>query len=470
MNTVAESSIARSSRTRKSLKTSRDCIIHLSSEAARGYQVKTSPPSKAVLLVNINQLLTLRSTDSGPRRGKQLGELELIQGAAVLCYGGKIVSVGKTKDAVRDGWVKKHKAELLEIDCTNKVVLPGLVDSHTHPAFVSPRLVDFEKRISGGTYEQIAESGGGIRSSVEAVRKASKSILSGKVVWALNEMLAQGTTTVEAKSGYGLSVDSELKSLEAIRAAASAWCGTIVPTLLGAHAVPLEFAGNRQDYVTLVCEQMIPEAAKKRLADFVDVFCDRGAFTEEESLRVFEAARQNGLGTRAHVSQLTRTPLQHLLSFEPASLDHVDHVDDHDIDLLSRSNTIATLVPGANHFLGLGKYPPARKLIDAGVALALATDYNPGSSPAMSMPFVMSLACTQMKLLPAEAIAAATINSAWALCLQQRKGSIEPGKDADLAIFDVSDYREIPYWMARDSCAAVIANGVLVEASAFERN
>jgi len=182
---------------------------------------------------------------------------------------------------------------------------------------------------------------------------------------------------------------------------------------------------------------------------------------------VFESARQNGLPVRAHVSQLTRTPLQHLLSFDPASVDHVDHVDDSDISLLARSNTIATLVPGANHFLGLGKYPPARKLIDTGVAIALATDYNPGSSPTTSMPFVLSLACTQMKMSPAEAIAAATINGAWALRLQKGKGSIEPGKDADLAIFDVKDYREIPYWMPANPCQAVVANGELVRGQKF---
>ena len=432
--------------------------------------MKNPRPSKAVLLINIKQLLTFRSSSSGPRRRKELAELEIVQDAAVLCYGGKIVAVGKTKDAVRDAWIKKSKSRVLEIDCTGKVVTPGFVDSHTHPAFISPRLVDFEKRIAGATYEEIADAGGGIRSSVESVRKASKSVLAGKVLSALNEMLAQGTTTVEAKSGYGLSVQSELKSLEAIRAAAAAWPGNVVLTLLGAHTVPLEFAGNRDEYISAVCEQMVPQAAKRRLVEFVDVFCDRGAFTQEESLRVFEAARRSKLGIRAHVSQLARTPLQHLLSFEPASVDHVDHVDDNDIELLSRGNTIATLVPGANHFLGLSKFPPARKLIDAGVAVALATDYNPGSSPTMSIPFVMSLACTHMKISPAEAIAAATINGAWALRLQERKGSIEPGKDADLAIFDVSDYREIPYWMARNSCRAVMANGLFIEGAGFERN
>jgi len=425
--------------------------------------------SKPLLLLNIGQLVTMKSADGrGPRSGVELKEIGIIEDGAVLCAGGKVVSVGKTKDALRDGWVRKNK--VVEFDCRGKVVLPGFVDSHTHPAFVLPRLVDFEKRIAGASYEEIAAAGGGIRSSVEGVRRAGKALLEQKVLSALSEMLASGTTIVEAKSGYGLSLDSELKSLDAIHSAALKWPGTVVATLLGAHAVPLEFEKNRPEYVELVCEHMIPEAAKRKLAQFVDVFCDRGAFSEEDALRVFEAARQNGLPVRAHISQLVRTPLQHLLSFDPASLDHVDHVDDADISLLARSNTVATLVPAANHFLGLGKYPPARKLIDGGVAVALATDYNPGSSPTTNMAFVLSLACTQMKMSPAEAIAAATVNGACALRLEKSKGSIEPGKDADLAIFDVKDYREIAYWMGTNTCVAVVANGRLFPMSGFERN
>jgi len=425
-----------------------------------------------LLLVNIGQLLTLRSGgDSGPWRGAALKELGIIEDGAILCMGGNIVSVGKTKDAVRDQWIKKNGKNIVEIDCSNKVVLPGFVDSHTHPAFVSPRLVDFEKRIAGATYEQIADAGGGIRSSVEAVRKAGKSQLSEKILCALNEMAAGGTTTLEAKSGYGLSLDSELKSLEAIREAAAKWAGTVVPTLLGAHVVPKEFQDRRKEYVDLVCEEMIPQAAKRKLARFVDVFCDRGAFNEEDSLRIFAAAQKSGLGIRAHVSQLARTSLKRILRFRPASLDHVDHVNDSDISLLGSSDTVATLVPGANYFLGLDKYPPARKLLDAGVAIALASDYNPGSSPTTSMPFVLSLACTQMKMSPAEAIAAATINGAWALGLHHRKGSIETGKNADLAIFDVPDYREIPYWIATDMCAAAFASGSIIASSrGFERS
>jgi len=424
---------------------------------------KVDPP---LLLVNIGQLLTLRSPgDGGPRRGRELRELGIIENGAVLCLGGKIVSVGTTSDALRDPWFKKNRKQILEIDCEQQVVLPGFVDSHTHPAFIEPRLVDFEKRIEGATYEQIAEAGGGIRSSLETVRKAGKAALGEKVLDALREMADQGTTTVEAKSGYGLSLESELKSLDAIRQASSLWPGTVVPTFLGAHVVPREFQGKARDYVELLCAEMIPLVARRKLARFVDVFTDQGAFSSEDTEKIFRAAVAHGLALRAHVCQLTETRLQPLLGFQPASLDHLDHINDADLALLGRSQTVATLVPGANYFLGLEKYPPARKLIDAGAVVALATDYNPGSSPTPSMPFVLSLACTHMKMSPAEAISAATINGAWSLRLKDRKGSIEPGKDADLAVFETGDYREIAYWFATNRCAMTIRNGVLSSAS-----
>jgi len=420
------------------------------------------PKPGAVVLVNIGQLLTLRSASDLPRRGSNLQDLSILEDAAVFCLGGKIVSVGKTRDALRDPWIKKNRKRILEIDCEGQVVLPGLVDSHTHPAFMNPRLVDFEKRTAGASYEQIAEAGGGIRSSVEPVRKAGKSALTEKVLEALREMAEQGTTTVEAKSGYGLALDAELKSLEAIRQAAKQWPGTVVSTLLGAHVVPPEFRGRSQKYVEIVCKEMIPQAARRKLAQFVDVFCDRGAFSEAETGTIFAAAREHGLSTRAHVGQLSETPLGKLLEFVPASLDHMDYVRDEDIARLAKSDTVATFVPGANYFLGLEKYPAARKFIEAGVPVALATDYNPGSSPTASMPFVMSLACTHMKMSPAEVVAAATINGACALRVQDRKGSIQPGKDADLAVFDVEDYREIPYWFASNRCALSVMNGALV--------
>jgi imidazolonepropionase len=418
-----------------------------------------------LLLLNIRQLVTLRSpsSNSGARRGRDLRELGIIEHAAVLCVGGKITSAGTTKDALRDPWIKKHRTKIQEIDCIGKVVLPGFVDSHTHPAFMSPRLLDFEKRIAGATYEEIAAAGGGIRSSIDAVRRAGKSELVKRILAALNELAAHGTTTVEAKCGYGLSVDAEVKSLEAIKSASQQWPGTVVPTLLGAHVVPPEFQTAPSKYVDLVCAEMIPPVAKRKLAKFVDVFCDRGAFNEEDSLKILAAALKYGLRARAHISQLTRTPLERMLSLGPLSLDHLDHIDKADIELLAKSRTIATVVPGANYFLGLREYPPARKLIDAGAAVALATDYNPGSSPTPSMPFVLSLACTHMGMSPAEAVSAATINGAYALDIASTKGSLESGKDADLTIFDVKDYREIAYWVSSERCDAVIANGTMLD-------
>jgi imidazolonepropionase len=413
-----------------------------------------------LLLVNIGQLLTLRSTKNGPRRGASLSDLGIIHDAAVLCMGGKIVSVGTTKDALRDPWLKKNRKKVTEIDCGGRVVLPGFVDSHTHPVFTQPRLVDFERRISGSSYEDIAAAGGGIRSSIDGVRSASKSALTNKVSAVLEDMARHGTTTVEAKSGYGLSLESELNSLEAIGAAARRWPGTVVPTFLGAHVVPPEYHGRSQGYVDLVCNQMIPVVAQRKLAQFLDVFCDRGAFSAGEAKLIFAAAEEHGLAVRAHLGQLGETRVGPLLRYHPASFDHMDHVNDADLPALARSDTVATFVPGANYFLGLARYPNARRLVEAGVAVALATDYNPGSSPTLSMPMAMSLACTQMRMSAAEAIVAATINGAWALRLADRKGSVEAGKDADLAVFDVSDYREIAYWFGANRCVLTVMNGV----------
>jgi imidazolonepropionase len=414
-----------------------------------------------LLLANASQILTLRAASTGPRRASDLKELGIIQEGAVLCVGGKIVSVGSTKDALRDPWLKKNRKKATEIDCAGTVVLPGFVDSHTHPVFVNPRLVDFEKRIEGASYEEIASAGGGIRSSLDAVRKAPKKQLAEKVLTAFRDMAAHGTTTVEAKSGYGLTLESELKSLAAIRDAASTWPGTAVPTLLGAHVVPQEFQGCSQKYVELVCTEMIPRAARGKLAQFVDVFCDKGAFTPAQTEQIFAAAQANGLAVRAHMGQLSETTLAPFLRFKPASFDHMDYISDSDVQQLAKNDTLATLVPGANYFLGLKNYPNARRLIDAGVPVALATDYNPGTSPTISMSMAMSLACTHMKMSPAEAIAAATINGAWALRLADRKGSIEAGKDADLAVFAVKDYREIPYWFGANHCTHTILNGIV---------
>ncbi len=448
------------------------------------------------LLTHAAQLLTLRG-DTGTRRGAQMRELGIIEDGSVLAANGKIVAVGTTDE------VAKHELSrgAEEIDCSHTVVLPGFVDSHTHPVFTTPRLIDFEQRIAGASYEQIAEAGGGIRVSLRGVRDASTATLAAHVRNALEEMAAQGTTTVEAKSGYGLSFAAEMKSLEAIREASKQWPGTVVPTLLGAHVVSPEYRDNPEEYVRVVCEEMIPAAAANfrrltrrvekqipcrlksarddkykgldgapkgaplqspaRLAEFVDVFVERGAFTIQQSLRILRAAVAHNLGVRAHVCQLTPAELAPLLEFHPASLDHMDFVCDEDVAMLAKLDTVATLLPAANYFLGLDHFPPARKLIDAGVPVALATDYNPGTSPTPSMPFVLSAACTHMKMSPAESLVAATYNGACALRLQGKKGSLEPGKDADIAIFEASDYRELAYWFGTNRCTMTFLNGVM---------
>jgi imidazolonepropionase len=386
-------------------------------------------------------------------------DLGIIPDGAVLLDGNKIVAVGSTDQVAEHELLRAKRQPLDEIDCSGKIILPGFVDSHTHPVFTTPRLIDFEKRITGANYEEIAAAGGGIRASLRGVRESSAAELASHVLRALHDMAAQGTTTVEAKSGYGLSLEAEIKSLEAIADASRQWPGTVVPTLLGAHVIAPEFRDNPEEYVRIVCDDMIPTAAQRRLAAYVDVFCERGAFSMEQSQRILRTAVRHGLGVRAHVCQLTPAKLSSLLDFDPASFDHMDFVSDDDVATLARTATVATLLPAANYFLGLPAFPPARKLIDAGAAVALATDYNPGTAPTPSMLFVLSAACTHMKMSPAEAITAATCNGACALRLQSRKGSLEAGKDADVAIFDVPDYRELAYWFGVNHCWGTWLNG-----------
>ena len=415
---------------------------------------------RSLLLTNVGQLVTLRhpTGKNGPRRGRDLGELGVVDSAAVFCKDGKIIAAGQENEVATQA--RQTKGEVESYDCAGGVVLPGFVDSHTHPVFTAPRLVDFEERIQGSTYEQIARAGGGIRSSVEGVRNASEEQLAHRAIRAFEQMQRSGTTTVEAKSGYGLSTDSELKSLRAIRFAAERWPGTVVSTLLGAHVVPTEFQQRADAYVDVVCNEMIPAAAAGRLADYVDVFCERGAFNVAQTERIFAAAQEASLGVRAHVCQFTPQDLSRLARFDPASYDHLDCLTDRDLKAMAQQNTIATLLPGASYFLAHA-YPMARRLIEAGAAVALATDFNPGTSPTPSMMLVLSLACTQMRMTPAEAVVAATINGAHALRLAGRKGTIESGKDADLALFDVKDYREICYWFGAEMCRATVLNGKL---------
>jgi imidazolonepropionase len=384
-------------------------------------------------------------------------EIGVIRDAAVLIAGGRIVAVGKTREVARDGWLKQHRCEVVELDCRGKVVLPGFVDSHTHPVFAAPRLIDFEKRVAGAGYEEIAAAGGGIRASINGVRAASERTLADHVYSALCQAQSQGTTTVEAKSGYGLDAASEIKSLRAIRRAGAQWQGSA--TFLGAHVPPPEYKENPDEYVDLLCTQVLPEVARLKLARYVDVFCERGAFTLAQTERIAGEAARHGLRSRVHVGQLTNTPLAAVLAHNPASVDHLDCLEKADVAALAAGDTVAALLPGANYFLATKKYPPARKLIDAGAAVALATDYNPGTSPTISMPMVLSLACTQMRMTVEESLTAATINGAHALEMGERKGSVEAGKDADLAFFELDDYRELPYWFGANHCAAVMMAG-----------
>ncbi len=295
--------------------------------------------------------------------------------------------------------------------------------------------------------------------SIEGVRAASEATLADHVYSALRQAQSQGTTTVEAKSGYGLDAASEIKSLKAIRRAAQQWQGTVVATFLGAHVPPPEFKEKPDKYVELLCAEILPKVARQKLAQYVDVFCERGAFTLEQTERILREAQRHGLRSRVHVGQLTNTPLATILAHNPLSADHLDCLEKADVAALAAGETVATLLPGANYFLATKKYPPARKLIDAGAPVALATDYNPGTSPTISMPMVLSLACTQMRMTVEESLTAATINGAHALELGERKGSVEAGKDADLAFFELDDYRELAYWFGGNHCAAVMMAG-----------
>jgi imidazolonepropionase len=416
-----------------------------------------------LLLYNIGQLV--QTMTGAPARRKDMRAIECVSNAAVFVGGEEIVGMGESDFVMPHPIRKEAESKTLAIDCGGRVVMAGLVDAHTHPVFAEPRLVDFEKRIKGASYEQIAKAGGGIRSSVAKVRASEEETLANKVQLALDRMLEHGTTTVECKSGYGLSWESERKSLRAIQAAARGFPGTVVSTFLGAHVVPKEFEKNRKGYVGALCQEMIPAVAREKLAEFVDVFIDKGAFTTAEAVRIFEAAASHGLRVRAHVGQLSTAELGPLTRFEPASLDHVDHVKDSELKLLAKSGAIAMLVPGANYFLGK-PYPDARRLIDNGVPVGLATDYNPGSSPMLNMQMAMSLACTQMRMSPAEAVIAGTLNAAHSLGFGRKKGIVEPMRHADLAVFDCEDYREIPYWFGSNRCWITICRGKV----AWQRN
>jgi imidazolonepropionase len=354
------------------------------------------------------------------------------------------------------------------------VALPGFVDSHTHLVHAASRAEEYELKIQGASYEEIARKGGGILNSVKKLRAATADELKKRALAALKQFAAHGTTTIEAKSGYGLDVASELKILKQHKELAAEQSLDIVSTFLGAHVVPEEFrkkADGAKRYIQLLEENLLPTIAEHRLAEFCDVFCDRGAFSAAESKRVLQAGRQWGLAPRIHAEQLSRSGATRLaILLRAASCDHLEHVNKSDIRALGKSETVATLLPGCDFHLGWKKYAPARALIDAGAIVALATDYNPGTSPTLSMAMILSLACTQLRMTPAEAIAAATINGAYALRREGQVGSLEVGKQADIAVFEVADYREIPYYFGVNHCWMTIKRGRVIHAAKESRN
>ena len=380
----------------------------------------------------------------------------------MLVRDGKIVSIGPAQKIEKLSAARKSE----KIEVGGRAVLPGFVDSHTHLIHATSRAVEYELKIQGASYEEIAKRGGGILNSVKKLRAATASQLKNGALSALEEFASYGTTTIEAKSGYGLDVASELKILGLHRELGQEQPLEIVSTFLGAHVVPAEYrgkAGGPSHYVDLLLDQILPQVVNRRQAEFCDVFCDRGAFTRQQSRQILSEAKLHGLQPRIHAEQLSRTGATQLaVELGAASCDHLEQVNDSDIRTLAKSKTVATLLPGCDFHLGWKQYAPARKLIDAGAIVALATDYNPGTSPTVSMPMILSLACTQLRMTPAEAIAAATINAAYALNRSDRLGSLEAGKEADFAVFEVEDYREIPYYFGMNRCWMTVKNGEII--------
>lgn len=410
-----------------------------------------SSVSRRAAVVNCSQLVTLAGP-ARPRIREELKQLSIISNGAMLIRDGRIESVGSFAEIQ-----PKITAEHEVIDAAKHVVLPGFVDAHTHPVFAGTRVDEYELRASGATYEQIAEQGGGIRSTVRKTRAASEDELFEAATRYSGWFVRTGTTTVEAKSGYGLSLEDELKMLRVIRRLG------YVPTFLGAHEIPDEYRGQTQDYVDLVANEMLPRVASERLAEYCDVFCEPKVFDIAASRDILTRAKALGLKLRVHADQLARSGAAELAAeLGAATADHLEQIDDRGIQALARGHVQAVLLPASVYTLGSERFAPARKMIDAGLAIVLATDFNPGSSPNPSMPFVLSLASTHMRMTPAEAISAATINAAYSLDRGDEIGSLEPGKGADFVVHDCRDYREIAYFTGIESANSVYVRGQLV--------
>jgi imidazolonepropionase len=392
------------------------------------------------LLIGAQQIVTCRGP-ARARHGQEMADLEVLDGAghAVLVEDGVIASVGSAKD------LRAAHPDAV-IDEITGVLFPGFVDAHTHAVFGAARLEDHERRARGKGYKEIAAAGGGILSSVRDVRERAGQDLERLTAARLQHLLRNGTTTVEVKSGYGLALDAELKQLDVIRRLQQG-SPRLIPTFLGAHEVPLEYRDRPNEYVKLVVDEMLPTVVRRELARYCDVFCEPGVFTPQQSRVVLEAARRLGLGLKLHADELDASGGAELaVELGAVSADHLAAVSEGGIEALSRSATIAVLLPGTMLFLGRSGHAPARRLIDSGAAVALATDFNPGSSPGMSLPLMAMMGVSQLRMLPAEAVVAITVNGAAAIGEAHRVGQIATGFAADFALAAVTDWRELPYW------------------------
>ncbi len=414
---------------------------------------------KATLLIkNIGQLITM--SGPVPRTGKNMNDLGLVENGGIAVAGEEILAVGESEK------VQGH-APLAEgctvIDARGMVATPGFVDPHTHPVFSMTREKEFEMRIQGKSYMEIAQSGGGIRASVRDLRETPANVLLDKTRARLDRFLKYGVTTIEAKSGYGLSTESEIKQLEIIRELNQLHPIEMVPTFLGAHEVPDEYRDNRGRYIDILINEMLPAVTKDNLAEFSDIFCEEGVFDIEESRRIQSAAAKAGLKLKFHADELESTGGAELAAeMNARSADHLVYASDNGIRAMAASGTAAVLLPGTTFSLAGKQYAPARKMIEAGVVVALSTDCNPGSSYSESMPMIISLAALQMKLTAAEAISAVTVNAAYAIDRQGKVGQLREGMQADIVLWNMADYRELPYHYGVNLAARVIKKGKLV--------
>jgi imidazolonepropionase len=406
-----------------------------------------------LLVRNCRQLVTLAGPKR-PRIGSELRDLAIIPDGAMLVRDGRIEAIGP-----RDQIEAVAPASAQEVDAGGRIVLPGFVDAHTHTVFAGNRADEFEDRIAGTTYQEIAARGGGIRSTVRRTRAASEADLLAAARRYRNWFLRGGTTTIEAKSGYGLSLEAELKILRVIRKLGAEPGARYVPTFLGAHEIPEEYRSHPARYADVVID-MLHLIRGESLAEFCDVFCEPSLFPLPHASAILSAARQLGFGLRVHADQFRDDGAAQLAAeMQAATADHLEYTPEPGLHALAEAGVQPVLLPHSVFHLGSSRYPAARRMIELGLAIVLASDFNPGSSPTCSMPLVLSLACTQMRLTPAEAVTAATINASYSLHLGDQIGSLEPGKRADFVIHDCEDYRELPYFAGRETARAVYIEG-----------